>query len=288
MDQLRPSGNCCMIENVFKPRDPGQVRIAMIRGWGFEKEIEMRIPRLLSAILLLLISCTCMDLSFLSGLLEDDGEPRGEMIEFGNEVQGSIGEGGVEYWSFTGDSGDQITISMESQDFDSFVALFGPDDQYLVCDDDSGGGLNARIRRFVLPSSGIFNIVAMAFWQDVGGDYTLELEQTGTDQTFDEIGGGSLEYGDSVREHLDIWTGDVWTFSGEAGDRVSIRMGSNDFDTYLDLWGPDLKRVTYNDDDGRGTNSFIDNVTLPLSGTYNIVARGYSTGETGNYSLSLE
>jgi hypothetical protein len=229
-----------------------------------------------------------MDLSFLNGLLRDEGEPRGEMIEFGVEVQGSIGEGEVEYWSFSGDAGDQITIGMESQDFDTFLALFGPDDDYLICDDDSGGDLNAMIRRFVLPSSGIFNIVAMAFWSDIGGDYTLELERTDTDRSFNVIGGGSLDYGDAVSGHLDSWTGDVWTFSGEAGDRVSIRMQSDDFDTYLDLWGPDLVRVTYNDDGGGGTDSFIDNFTLTLSGTYNIVARGYSAGETGDYTLSLE
>ncbi len=248
----------------------------------------MRNLRLLTAALLLLVSCSCMDLSFLSGLLKDDGEPRGEMIEYGDELQGSIRAGENEYWSFAGESGDQITIRMRSSDFDSYLALFGPDDRYLISDDDSGGGLNSRIDRFVLPSSGIFNIVAMSYWDDTGGDYTLELERTDSGRSIDEIGGGSLEYGDTVRERLNIWTGDVWTFSGEAGDRVSIRMSSNDFDTYLDLWGPDLKRLTHSDDDGGGTNSFIDNFALPLSGTYNIVARGFSAGETGEYSLSLE
>jgi hypothetical protein len=248
----------------------------------------MRTLRLLSAALLFLVSCTCVDLSFLSRLLKDDVEPRGEMIEFGDELQGSISAGGNQYWSFSGESGDQITISMRSSDFDSYLALFGPDDHYLICDDDSGGGLNSRIDRFVLPDSGIFNIVAMSYWGDIGGNYTLELERTDSGRSFDEIGGGSLEYGDTVRERLDTWTGDVWTFSGAAGDRVSIRMSSNDFDTYLDLWGPDLKRVIHSDDDGGGTNSFIDNIPLTLSGTYNIVARGYSDGETGDYSLSLE
>jgi hypothetical protein len=260
----------------------------MIWGGGFEKEIEMRILRQLSAALLLLVSCTCVDLSFLSGLLKNDGEPRGEMIEFGDELQGSISARENHFWSFSGDSGDQITIRMRSSDFDTYLVLFGPDDRYVTCDDDSGGGLNSMIDRFVLPDSGIFNIVAMPYWYDVGGDYTLELERTDSGRSFTEIGGGSLEYGDTVHERLENWTGDVWTFSGEAGDRVSIRMRSNDFDTYLELWGPDLKRLTHSDDDGEGTNSFIEIVTLPLSGTYNIVARGFSAGETGDYSLSLE
>jgi serine protease Do len=229
-----------------------------------------------------------MDTSFLTGLFEGGGEARGDEIVFGDDVQGSISRGGADYWSFSGDSGDEITIGMTSEDFDTFLALFGPDDTYLICDDDGGGDLNAMISEFVLPSSGTYNIVATSYWGDVGGNYELELKITDTGRSPESIGGGALDYGDSIREHLNTWTGDVWTFSGEAGDRVSIRMESDDFDTYLDLWGPDLRRVTADDDGGGGTDAYIDNFTLPATGTYNIVARGFSAGDRGDYTLSLD
>jgi len=242
----------------------------------------------LSMVLILIMACTCQVPAFLGDLLPPGGEARGEMIDYDVVVDGIIGSDGREYWSFSGRSGDQITISMDSSDFDTFLTLFGPDDNYLTADDDSGGSLNAMIRRFVLPSSGIHNIVAMSYGGDVGGDYTLELQRTDTGREPDEIGGGTIEIGDTLTQDLQTWTGDVWLFSGQEGDRVTISMQSDEFDTVLEIWGPDLMRAEHDDDGGDRTDSLIEGFRLPASGTYSIVARGFSIGETGSYRLSLD
>jgi serine protease Do len=248
----------------------------------------MRKWSLLSTILILLVACTCQVPPFLEGFLGSQGEARGEMIEYDDNARGSIEEGGHEYWSFSGRTGDQITISMDSDDFDTFLVLFGPDDNFLALNDDGGSDFNAMIRRFVLPSSGIHNIVAMSYGSYGEGDYRLELMRTDEGRDPAEIGGGSISYGESVAGDLRTRTVDVWTFAGEAGDRVTISMESDEFDTYLDVWGPDLTHVADNDDGGEGSNSLVEGLTLPASGTYSIVARGYGDRERGPYTLSLE
>jgi hypothetical protein len=75
---------------------------------------------------------------------------------------------------------------------------------------------------------------------------------------------------------------------GSEGDQVTISLESEEFDTVLEVWGPDLVRIEKDDDGGVGTNSRIDSFRLPTTGTYNIVARGYSRGERGDYTLTVE
>jgi serine protease Do len=250
--------------------------------------MEMRRWGLLLAALILVVACTCQVPSFLSDFIPSRGTPRGDMIEYDSVVEGTLGADGLQHWSFSGRSGDQITILMESRQIDTFLALFGPDDRFLTVDDDSGGDLNAMIRRFVLPSSGIHNIVATSYSGDQRGEYTLELERTDTGRDASEPAGGTISSGETVNGELLDWTGDAWLFDGSEGDRVTIRLESEEFDTVLELWGPDLARIEEDDDGGVGTNSLIDGFSLPSSGTYNIVARGYNRGEQGRYTLRVE
>ena len=76
-------------------------------------------------------------------------------------------------------------------------------------------------------------------------------------------------------------------FEGSAGDIITISMTSADFDTFLELYGPNLLRVAMDDDSGGETNSQISSVVLPQSGIYSIVARALGPGQAGEYTLSL-
>jgi len=81
---------------------------------------------------------------------------------------------------------------------------------------------------------------------------------------------------------------ELYTFSGMAGQRVTITMTSTVFDTYLILVGPDGVKVAENDDieSGKDKNSRIVQ-SLPRSGTYTIQATAYEGSGRGSYSLSL-
>jgi hypothetical protein len=80
---------------------------------------------------------------------------------------------------------------------------------------------------------------------------------------------------------------EAWRLQGRAGERVSIIMTSEDFDTYLYLVGPGLEGVL-TDDDGAGDLDAKIDVTLPTAGPFTIVAAGLSSGAEGAYTLRVE
>jgi hypothetical protein len=88
---------------------------------------------------------------------------------------------------------------------------------------------------------------------------------------------------------------DEYTFSGTAGQQISISMSSTVFDTVVYLLRPDGTVLSSNDDidpDGRppNTNSRVPVtgfITLPTSGVYSILASSFAPEERGAYSLNL-
>lgn len=78
---------------------------------------------------------------------------------------------------------------------------------------------------------------------------------------------------------------DTYTFDGEAGQTITIELESPDFDTVLQLKGPDGKLLTTNDDYGVTLNSTIV-IELPASGTYSAIATSYS-GIGGSYQIEV-
>ena len=80
---------------------------------------------------------------------------------------------------------------------------------------------------------------------------------------------------------------DEFRFSGRRGQRVSIELGSEAFDTYLILVPPSGEQID-NDDEGNGesTDSRIE-TALPADGEYRILVTSFQPGETGRYRLAL-
>jgi hypothetical protein len=86
----------------------------------------------------------------------------------------------------------------------------------------------------------------------------------------------------------------VYSFEGEVGDIVTIGMTAQGgtLDPALYLISPEQIQISYNDDvtPGENSNSVIDKVTLPSTGTYYIVATHYGLnvgGTQGTYNLTL-
>ncbi|HWQ32012.1 MAG TPA: pre-peptidase C-terminal domain-containing protein [Blastocatellia bacterium] len=93
-----------------------------------------------------------------------------------SDVQTSGGDY-LDVYSFSGTQGDQVVITMSSTAFDSFLILNQSNGELLDFDDNSGGGLNARITR-TLPETGTYYIIATPFQPNVTGAYTLTLTKT--------------------------------------------------------------------------------------------------------------
>ena len=96
-----------------------------------------------------------------------DGVPEGtQRISYGTTITGRLDGTTPEIqFAFFGTKGDAITISLNRGDGDLDPTLYLLDSNQTVIkqDDDSGGGQNARITRFVLPQSGAYYIKATRF-----------------------------------------------------------------------------------------------------------------------------
>lgn len=204
-------------------------------------------------------------------------------LSYGETVEDQVTTLSGDQWTFQAESGDIISIELNGGTLeDSYLELFGPDGDLLTHDDDSGPDLDSLISGFVLPETGEYTIVARGFGEETGA-YALSLE-SGVQDIESE---GFLSYGDQIENVVSNSIGDEWYFTGDADDIVSVELtGSTLDDTYLELYGPDGRRLAYDDDGGPDLNSLINGFTLPESGTYTVVARGYG-GNTGTYTLHL-
>ena len=210
----------------------------------------------------------------------------GAGIFYGETAQGNLPSVRGEQWYFDGSEGDTVSISVVSEEFDTFVALFSPGAYYITCDDDGGEGLNSWINGYTLTESGLYSIVVFSYGISPTGSYTLTLDLTGPNGAAFSVNSDLILYGSPVDQTLGAWVGDEWIFQGEAGDEITISMTSDDFATALDLYGLDLLRIM-NDIGSGGDGNSLMTVTLPGTGVYTLVARAFAPDGAGSYSLSI-
>jgi hypothetical protein len=97
---------------------------------------------------------------------------------------------------------------------------------------------------------------------------------------------GRLEEGDSVLP-ADGSLYDEYTFSGQAGQTVTISIESSQFDTYLAVFTPEDELLEEHDDiDETNTNSQVT-VTLPSTGIYRVIVNSYDDQGRGEYLLQV-
>ena len=225
-------------------------------------------------------------------------------ISYGETVTGTLGlfddesrnqtDSRADCYTFSAVEGDRISVSLSSDDFDTYVFLSDALGDVVASDDDGGDGINSRIVSFPAPSTGTFTIEATSYFGGTG-TYSLTLTRTETADCTTLVYGqtieGSLASGDSASVFRTGSNADCYTFSATADDAIVISMSSDDFDTYLYLIDPSGQELTSNDDGGDGTNSRIPGsgtTTIPATGDYSIEATSFFSGETGAYSLTLQ
>ena len=109
-------------------------------------------------------------------------------LEVGAVVNGAITATAPQaVYVFVGREGENLTIAMNKVDgnLDARLIVLNADQKPISSDDDSGGGQNARIDPFTVPTTGIYYLVATRYGGDKGdanttGTFTLSLtEKTG-------------------------------------------------------------------------------------------------------------
>lgn len=197
----------------------------------------------------------------------------------------------MQAWSLAGEAGRTVTVSVETEDFDPELFVFGPGLEAPIHDDDSGDRLNARaVVRF--PQSGIYRVVVRGVDPWSAGAFALRVDEGGLpDPAGDGPPAGALTIGRTVEGELAAGTGggvngpaQVWTLSGCGGRTVRLDVASEEFDTFLSVIGEDLADPLTNDDVDGSLDSALE---LPCRErvTYRIIVTSALGNESGRYSI---
>ena len=228
----------------------------------------------------------------------------GGSIRIGQPVSGSLAasdarsSGGQhqDVYTFTGRAGQTLRVNLDSNTMDALVRVTGPGG-FAQEDDDSGELLNAQLD-ITLPANGTYQVVATTYSAGVTGDYTLRVSEidprqnaatasaTGAIRVGQTVN-GSLRAGDPTRSSGQF--ADAYTFEGQQGQTIEIRLTSSAYDPFLSISGPGNFQAD-NDDDMESNEPLRNSrlvVTLPQSGQYRIQATSFASGSTGDYRLSV-
>src|SRR6185295_13949409 len=91
-------------------------------------------------------------------------------------------------YSFTGTIGQQLVITLNSAQFDTYLYLLGTDGNLVAQDEDGGGGTNSRIPafsgNFTIPVTGTYTIEVTSSLSNVTGNYSVDLSVGAATCTF--------------------------------------------------------------------------------------------------------
>jgi len=230
--------------------------------------------------------------------------PAAASIRVGQSLNGALAAsdgraGGGQFedvYVITGRAGQVLRVNLDSSGFDPLVRMTGPEG-FSAQDDDSGEGLNAQLD-VTLAASGQYRIVATSYSAEQTGAYTLRVSErdprtvaataapTGAIRLGQTVN-GALSANDPTRSSGQY--ADAYTFEGQQGQTVEVRLSSSAYDPFLAISGPGAFQAE-NDDDMESSEPLRNSrlvVTLPQTGTYRIQATSFATGSTGDYRLSV-
>jgi hypothetical protein len=193
-------------------------------------------------------------------------------------------------------TGMTYTMDMiaKTQGFDPYLRLEDENGKRLAQDDDSGGGLNARIV-FRCEQAGTYKVIAAAYQGAASGKYELTLRENksaplavtklplkdGKVHIVDKL--TVTDPRDRVKQRSQC---KLYSVEMTAGKTYQIDLQSSKFDSYLRLEDATGKELAHDDDGGGNRNARII-FNCQQNGTYRITATTFFRG-LGEFTLSVE
>lgn len=144
---------------------------------------------------------------------------------------------------------------------------------------DSEGPGRSRVPAAILAAVVGAALVPAAGW-------LVDAASLGTPEPVDVSIAGRLEEGDSTLPQDGSFFDDHVVRAGE-GWRIEARLESDDFDAWLQLFGPDGRPLAQNDDEGAGTTHAALQHTAQRAGRYTLRANTREPGMAGGYTLRV-
>jgi hypothetical protein len=186
--------------------------------------------------------------------------------------------------SFDGQRGQFAVIDLRSSEFDPYLIVSTPGGEQFD-NDDYEGDVNRSLISFYLDETGSYEVTVTSYEENETGSYTLDInvdDPVASGSVLEQF--GMLENGDETLaggEYIDYYE-----IEGRPGQRVSVSLLSEEFDTFLVLIDP-MGGKQENDDAGDSTDSMLV-AELTETGTYRVAVTSYAVGETGRYQLSID
>jgi hypothetical protein len=192
-------------------------------------------------------------------------------------------------YPFEGRQGETVTIDLRSTQFDPYVMLTGPGDLREANDDYEGDATRSLIS-MALPADGSYRVLVTSYKPGESGVYDLQIRQGGDSSqravpTGPRVERGRLASGDETLQSGEFV--DAYTFDATPGQRVTLDVVSEDFDTYLILIPPRGERHENDDVEGKPRHSVIE-TDLAEAGEYRVLVTSYAKDETGAYELHID
>jgi hypothetical protein len=238
-------------------------------------------------------------------------------IGVGQQAQNTLSMGDARYenkpfqaFNFQCTVGLSFQLNIQSS-WDNYALIFDPMGNVVARDDDTGEGLNAQIS-YTCPMNGTYRLAVSVYSATTTpGPYTMQVAGTAgqvmmqpTVQPMGQPMGASgmiasagqmatIAYGQQLQGRLEIGDrqmqdstfADIWMYQGTAGQRITIDLTSENFDSYLQLLDASGNRLAEDDDSGGSLNARVA-FTIPANAQYQIVVNNYgSSRRAGVYTL---
>jgi hypothetical protein len=212
----------------------------------------------------------------------------GGTLTNGFQHGGSIEVGDLDLWQFSANAGDALLLRMGTIGFNPQIRLYGPNGAQIgQAFHASVGGLDAELS-IQVTNTGTFTVVAGGYYANGTGTYILTLARPNDVVAVapsDE--GGSLTNGAATAGTMSMGDLEVWGFTANAGDLLTLRMGGTNFNPRIYLYGPDGKLIG---SAGAANIGRVD-ATLTLSATntgmFTVVGAAFGLNQSGTYAMHL-
>lgn len=240
------------------------------------------------------------------------------VLQHGESVYGTLTEedgqnfkdgSRVHVYFFSGEEGDEINVSVGSNDFDTWLTVYDPAGNVLDYNDDTWhtafpmDWMSAL--DLVLPDTGRYTVIVTAYSAHGLGDYELLLTRTDKELPYSNLGRTSEEETLTVGSSIKVQLDESLPMAGEGYDGpsrlynlemdqdllVMIDAAGTDVDAVLVLYDSAGVIIDWNDtvyDPEDVDNYWPARLTLPLSaGSYQLLVGGYASYDVGPVNLTI-
>ncbi|MFM6397112.1 calcium-binding protein, partial [Planktothrix sp.] len=200
--------------------------------------------------------------------------------KFGVPLTDTIDNPGEEdTYSFTAQKGDQISVAMGSEAINPQIKFYGPSGDLIA---ENWGEYSSEIGLLAKANqTGTYTVLVSDTGGTNTGDYGLTVQRTNHPGNATPIKNLS-SLSDTINNPGQV---DAYSFTGQAGTKISFNMGSDAINPEIGLYSPDgllIRSVA-----GEYSQNMELVATLTQKGTYTVLVSDTGGTNTGDYGVTL-